>query len=169
MTIYPEVRDAYGLETPVQVAFARLYERIGAGTRIANAFHNECIVTLGDLLAKTKSELLRIPNFGKTSLRMVEEELSVLGYEFGSRSRVKSNRPRNWYAMVSAPRDGTRIIALLSDFSGVQMIRWGRYRDGRPGEEWFYPDWDLDAGDDADFAGWVPVPEGTPECKAPQS
>jgi len=41
----------------------------------------EGIKTIGDLVKKTKRELMRMPNFGKHSLREVEEALAVMNLQ----------------------------------------------------------------------------------------
>jgi hypothetical protein len=57
--------------------------------------------------------------------------------------------------MISAPRDGTVIIALHTDRSGVRLIRWGT--DSESGRErWFESDWGSTF---EDWAGWLPAPE----------
>ena len=48
--------------------------------RAANCLKNEGIETVGDLVAKTPVELLRIPNFGKRSLREIQVILAKFGF-----------------------------------------------------------------------------------------
>ncbi len=46
-------------------------------TRARNALRTENIHTLADLILKTEKQLLKIPNFGRKSLREVKEFLSA--------------------------------------------------------------------------------------------
>lgn len=47
--------------------------------RTEHCLKNDNIRTVAELCAKTRSELLRIPNFGRKSLREVEELLQAMG------------------------------------------------------------------------------------------
>ena len=61
--------------------------------RPANALYNEGIETLRELVAKHDYELLRIPNFGRKSLKEVEEALADFGLSLNSKpdtTRTKS-------------------------------------------------------------------------------
>lgn len=51
--------------------------------RIANALFDNNIIYVGDLISKTSSELLHIPNFGRKSLVKVNRELSRYGLKLG--------------------------------------------------------------------------------------
>src|SRR5262245_46007838 len=52
-------------------------------SRIANCFFAEGIKTLRDLVRREPFHLLRLPNFGRQSLREVEGELSALNLHLG--------------------------------------------------------------------------------------
>ncbi len=69
--------------------------------------------------------------------------------------------PKKWKAMIEAPRDGTVIIALYSDHSGVIAIRWGVDEDDESKESWFSADYEDEADQDNSYAGWIhsPSPE----------
>jgi hypothetical protein len=69
----------------------------------------------------------------------------------------------HWLAMCSAPRDGRRIVVLYGDFSGAALVRWGVPLDGSEAC-WFQCDWADDALSDEHYAGWLPIPEDTPEA-----
>lgn len=49
--------------------------------RVMNAFKNDDIHHLGDLVNKSEGELLRLPNFGRKSLIETKEILKELGLE----------------------------------------------------------------------------------------
>ncbi len=51
--------------------------------RTRHCLKNDGIVTLADLLRRTKVETLRMPNFGKKSLGELEQELAEHGLYFG--------------------------------------------------------------------------------------
>jgi len=63
-----------------------LIEELDLGVRSYNCLKREGIQTVGDLISKTESELLNIPNFGKKSIdevteKIVERGLSLRGEE----------------------------------------------------------------------------------------
>lgn len=64
-----------------------------------------------------------------------------------------------WQTIETAPKDGTRIIALHADFSGVVIIRWGIH-DEHPQGGWLEQDW---TGAFQTWAGWIPLPDGVPD------
>ncbi len=59
-------------------------EELGFDKRACNLMKERGIVTLGDLLERTREELLDIHKFGEKSLVKVEERLKELGYELKS-------------------------------------------------------------------------------------
>jgi len=64
-------------------------EELGFDKRACNLLREKNIVTLGDLLERSREELLDIHKFGEKSLIKVEERLEELGYELKS-SKKKS-------------------------------------------------------------------------------
>lgn len=60
----------------------------------------------------------------------------------------------NWIAMLSAPKDGTWLILLYEDCSGVVLARWEQEAGGVDGPGWYSPE-DFVCGP---FAGWIPAP-----------
>jgi hypothetical protein len=56
-------------------AEATLLADVGLSVRCCNAFKEDGIVYVGDLLRKTEGYLLRLPNFGRASLKEVKEWL----------------------------------------------------------------------------------------------
>lgn len=62
-----------------------------------------------------------------------------------------------WLPMHLAPLDGTPIVALFGDYSGVEIAVWGvEAATGRQG--WFTED-TLSSEDSSWYAGWVPLPQ----------
>jgi len=51
--------------------------------RSANCLASERIETIGELVARSEAELLKVRNFGKTSLREVKKKLSDMGLNLG--------------------------------------------------------------------------------------
>lgn len=57
---------------------------LGFEARACNLLREEGIVTLGDLLARSREELLDIHGFGEQTLKRLEEQLAQLGYKLRS-------------------------------------------------------------------------------------
>lgn len=87
--------------------------------------------------------------------------------------------PSYWQPMCTAPRDGTDIVVIYSDLSGVQVVFWGVQEEAPFTNGWFSYEGDvgdtmrtdLQSEDDSLFAAWVvwPVRErvnltGEPPC-----
>jgi len=51
--------------------------------RSANCLASERIETIGELVARSEAELLKVRNFGKTSLKEVKSKLAALGLSLG--------------------------------------------------------------------------------------
>jgi DNA-directed RNA polymerase subunit alpha len=51
--------------------------------RASNCMREEKIETVGELVRRSKDDLLQVKNFGKTSLREIEKKLDELGIELG--------------------------------------------------------------------------------------
>jgi DNA-directed RNA polymerase subunit alpha len=51
--------------------------------RSANCLSSEKIETIGELVSRSEAELLKVRNFGKTSLREVKKKLSDMGLQLG--------------------------------------------------------------------------------------
>jgi DNA-directed RNA polymerase subunit alpha len=61
----------------------RSVEELELSVRSYNCLKNANIQTIGDLVQKTESEMLRTKNFGRKSLNEIREILSGLGLSFG--------------------------------------------------------------------------------------
>jgi DNA-directed RNA polymerase subunit alpha len=61
-----------------------LIEELELGVRSYNCLKREGIQTVGDLLAKTESELLNVPNLGQKSIDEVQEKLAERGLSLRS-------------------------------------------------------------------------------------
>ena len=62
-------------------------------TRSANAMKNEGILTLAMLATKTEAEVLRIPNFGRKSLKEMRAMLASVGMKFAEDVKRPAPRP----------------------------------------------------------------------------
>jgi len=66
-----------------------------------------------------------------------------------------------WRPMAEAPRDGTFIIALWSDFSGAEVLFWDNDKEGWCDLD--YEPWSEEWISD-NYYGWVPAPpEASPK------
>ena len=66
-------------------------EDLELNIRILNAFKNENINTVKDLIERRESELLRIPNFGRKSLREIREILNSMSLYLGMEVPEQTN------------------------------------------------------------------------------
>ncbi len=75
----PEVSDTASQKE----ILSRPIEALDLSVRAANCMREENIQTVGELVRRSKDELLLVKNFGKTSLREIEKKLDELGLELG--------------------------------------------------------------------------------------
>ncbi|MCF7936231.1 MAG: DNA-directed RNA polymerase subunit alpha [Synergistales bacterium] len=83
----PEIRDDAFLSRPVR--------DLELSIRSENCLLRGGVHTVGDLVGRSRDELLKIRNLGKISLREIEEKLEAFGYTLrpaGSESRKKQQR-----------------------------------------------------------------------------
>ena len=60
-------------------------ERLGLPVRAHNALKSEGLHTVYDVIQRTEQDLLKLPNFGRTSLRDLRYALKQTGYELEAR------------------------------------------------------------------------------------
>ncbi|MDX2269380.1 MAG: DNA-directed RNA polymerase subunit alpha [Bryobacter sp.] len=91
MTIFVNFEEApEAVEEPVERAAGQMnevlnrsVEELELSVRSYNCLKNANIQTIGDLVQKTESEMLRTKNFGRKSLNEIKEILGGLGLSFG--------------------------------------------------------------------------------------
>ena len=73
----------------------RSVEELELSVRSYNCLKNANIQTIGDLVQKSESEMLRTKNFGRKSLNEIKEILAGLGLSFGMKfdPQGRSGRP----------------------------------------------------------------------------
>jgi len=81
----PEAVDTHATETRGKShgILTRSVEEMELSVRSYNCLKNANIQTLGDLIQKTESEMLRTKNFGRKSLNEIREILTSMGLTFG--------------------------------------------------------------------------------------
>ena len=81
----PELVDATATESrgKSNEIMTRSVEEMELSVRSYNCLKNANIQTLGDLIQKTESEMLRTKNFGRKSLNEIREILTNMGLTFG--------------------------------------------------------------------------------------
>lgn len=67
---------------------------------------------------------------------------------------------QHWLPMFTAPRDGTAVMLLQTDFSGVEISYWDEHP--KHGSGWFRvlgKNYTEFFGGEDDYAGWIPLPD----------
>ena len=77
------VVEEEGPELEFNAALLRKVDELELSVRSANCLKNDNIVYIGDLIQKTKAEMLRTPNFGRKSLNEIKEVLAQMGLHLG--------------------------------------------------------------------------------------
>lgn len=78
----------------LRTKLAMSISELDLGVRAYNCLAQEKIETIGDLVTKTESELLKLKNFGKTSLKEVKKKLAEQGLSLGMNlDEVLGRRP----------------------------------------------------------------------------
>lgn len=67
----------------LQAKFSVSIDRLNLSVRSRHCLDSEMIQTVGDLACRTESELLKVRNFGKTSLTEIKECLEAMGLSLG--------------------------------------------------------------------------------------
>jgi DNA-directed RNA polymerase subunit alpha len=70
-------------DLPFNPALLKKVDELELSVRSANCLKNDNIVYIGDLIQKTEAEMLRTPNFGRTSLNEIKEVLAGMGLHLG--------------------------------------------------------------------------------------
>ena len=78
---------------PFNPILLKKVEELELSVRSQNCLRNENITYIGDLVIKTESEMLKTPNFGRKSLKEIEEILEHFGLSFGM--KIKEWPPEN--------------------------------------------------------------------------
>ena len=81
----PSELGGEGIEPQLNEVLNRSVEELELSVRSYNCLKNANIQTIGDLVQKTESEMLRTKNFGRKSLNEIKELLTGLGLSFGMR------------------------------------------------------------------------------------
>jgi DNA-directed RNA polymerase subunit alpha len=83
------------IETPEEARKRELHERLGQSVsvldpsvRAANCLEVEGIKTIGELVGHAEPDMLKIKNFGKTSLRELKKKLADMNLSFGMQVEV---------------------------------------------------------------------------------
>ncbi|MCF6155970.1 MAG: DNA-directed RNA polymerase subunit alpha [Candidatus Brocadia sp.] len=91
-----QVEKRMGIETVLEISEEELNKKLSMpiteldlSVRASNCLETSGIATVGDLVAKTEEQLLRIKNFGKTTLKEVKTKLSQLSLSIGMHVAIK--------------------------------------------------------------------------------
>ena len=94
-------------ESPTEPEFnrnlLRKVDELELSVRSANCLKNEDIVYIGDLIQKTEAEMLRTPNFGRKSLKEIQDVLAQMGLHLGM--EVPDWPPENIEELASKMED----------------------------------------------------------------
>lgn len=86
--VQEEVHEEKGTEQ-----YSHPIHELELSIRSENCLLRGGIQTVGDLLQKSREELLKIRNLGKISLKEIEARLSVLGYELKPSEELQEDQP----------------------------------------------------------------------------
>lgn len=79
----PHASRSNGIGPPIHKVLDRPIDELHLSVRASNALRSENIIVIGELVERTKQELLSIPNFGRVSLAEVESALAELKLHLG--------------------------------------------------------------------------------------
>jgi hypothetical protein len=68
---------------PFNLALLMNVKELSLSERAANCLDNENIIYVGDLVQRSEAEMLRVPNFGRTSLHGIKDVLVQMGLHLG--------------------------------------------------------------------------------------
>jgi hypothetical protein len=148
----------FNLETKI----ADLYKDLSY--RVVSCLINENITDVRKLLSYTSQELLRIPNFGRVSLKELEDYLAKRDMKLGSIPKPKPKKepkpkgPQWFWASINKPSIGEKVIFWTAHgecFIGIFSPEMG----------WLTPlpqnirqNWDTFIKVTANVSRWTPVP-----------
>jgi DNA-directed RNA polymerase subunit alpha len=78
-----ELRKKEGEKEELRQKLSMSISELDLSVRSANCLSSEKIETIGELVGRSEAELLKVRNFGKTSLREVKKKLSDMGLTLG--------------------------------------------------------------------------------------
>ncbi|MFN3531964.1 MAG: DNA-directed RNA polymerase subunit alpha [Candidatus Brocadia sp.] len=91
-----QVEQRMGIESVSEISEEELNKKLSMpiteldlSVRASNCLETSGIATIGDLVAKTEEQLLKIKNFGKTTLKEVKTKLSQLNLSIGMPVAIK--------------------------------------------------------------------------------
>jgi len=79
----PVVAASTGVGDDLRKKLAMPISSLDLSVRASNALETEGIQTVGELVGKTEEELVKLKNFGRTSLKEVEKKLQAMDLTFG--------------------------------------------------------------------------------------
>lgn len=92
-------------------------------TRTTNCLLNAHILTMRQLLGKSRADMFRVKNFGRKSLAEIEEVLADVGLRLGM--DLTPPPPTPIHELIQLLRSGSLVITnarLMLEINGVQMI-----------------------------------------------
>jgi hypothetical protein len=107
-------------------------EDLELSIRVMNALIQNDIKTVGDLVQKTRDELIRIPNFGRKSLNEIKEVLSSMSLELGMNIDTQPEEPQptvfdnlNREILRSTMDAFTKTYNSIMDLNKNDTVRYG--------------------------------------------
>ena len=73
---------------------SRSVDELELSVRSYNCLKNADIKTIGDLVSKNESEMLKTKNFGRKSLNEIKDILAEMGLSLGMDVDLRKNKPR---------------------------------------------------------------------------
>ena|SRR5215475_4609954 len=109
-------------------------DELDLSVRTRNCLQAENCRTLGDAAAKTEGELLRVPNFGRKSLRELDIVLKQYGLHFGWQAPPRKTSLKEDLAKLGSKEDLARLASEIAELRHeYQNLRreFEKFRDKR--------------------------------------